>query len=166
MKSLLSSMAILWLAVSGASASAANRSLVDVSVVESVPANSAFMWETNGDEAVSCAGEACSLYATFADLQSHGNRAGVMKLRFPDGKIVVAECVTESDCAAAGKRVRAVYGKSQVKVFATRGKHVSAGEVFRVRGVLRPHLHVERGTVLVKTGLVTGPMSQIEVASN
>jgi hypothetical protein len=164
MKSLLSSAAILWLAVSGASASASNVTKVDVSVIESVPADASFVWEAPGDEAVPCDGTTCSLYAALSDAETSEGRAGVLKLKFPDGKIVVAECAGTMPCHASAsvdaRKVQAVFSESSVKVYAAPraagGKARAASEMYRVRGVLRPHLHVARGTVLTASGMVSG----------
>jgi hypothetical protein len=164
MKSLLSSAAILWLAVSGASASASNVTKVDVSVIESVPMDASFVWEAPGDEAVPCDGTTCSLYAALSDAETSERRAGVLKLKFPDGKIVVAECAGTMTCHASAsvdaRKVQAVFSESSVKVYAAPraagGKARAATEIYRVRGVLRPHLHVARGTVLTASGMVSG----------
>jgi hypothetical protein len=168
MKSLLSSMAILWLAVSGVSASAATvKAKADVSVVQNVPADASFVWETAGDDSTMCAGADCLTYVTLDD-QIHGMPPSVLKLQFPDGKIVVAECAGAAHCTTAGgaRMVRAELdgaAEDQVKVFAApqvvAGKVKMASATYQVRGVLRPHLHVELGAVLTASGVVSGPMS-------
>ena len=166
------SLVFLTLLLYSLNVSAKNKEKETVVVIENVPTTSLYEWQTPGRASVTCSGNTCNGYFTLPNSGTDEIRGAILKLRRPDGSIVIAQCLAKSQFLSSAiisatthdsgdpqmyrscrtpepnTTVEVEFIQSKVKIYmrapSINGNGGLSSETYLIRGVLHPN-----GTALI-----------------
>ena len=146
-------------------AASADKTKVDVTVIENIPTTLTYDWQVAGRGSVNCSGSSCISFFSPASSGTSQVSGAILKLLMPDGRIVIAACAYNKGNLAFGMigamtgdahlnsprncavpqlndLIHAEFSGSLVKLLwrlpSLDGKGLKASESYVIRGVLKP----------------------------